>query len=177
MSSAVGFAVRNGVAVLRITSPPVNALGAAVRAGLCAGLDCAVEEKARGVVVIGDGATFPAGADITEFGKPPVHDPRSHRLGCGDAAAATWTFRRDSVAATPRPRRGHFVEIRSRRRRRGHFVETRSRRRRGRDVDISWRFGRDAAAAATWTFRGDQRLRCRRRSATSCKRSRTRRFQ
>ena len=89
MSSAVGFAVRNGVAVLRITSPPVNALGAAVRAGLCAGLDCAVEEKARGVVVIGDGATFPAGADITEFGKPPVYDPRSHRLGCGDAAAAT----------------------------------------------------------------------------------------
>ena len=31
-SSAVKYALKNGVAVLQISSPPVNALGAAVRA-------------------------------------------------------------------------------------------------------------------------------------------------
>ena len=70
--SAVRYALRNGVAVLHVQSPPVNALSAAVRGGLVAGVERAVKDAATGVVVLGDGQTFPAGADITEFGKPPL---------------------------------------------------------------------------------------------------------
>ena len=66
-SSAVKYALKNGVAVLQITSPPVNALGAAVRAGLVAGVEHAIGASATGLVVAGGGSTFPAGADITEF--------------------------------------------------------------------------------------------------------------
>ena len=71
-SSAVKYALKNGVAVLHIASPPVNALGAAVRAGLVAGVEHAINVSATGLVVAGSGSTFPAGADITEFGKPHV---------------------------------------------------------------------------------------------------------
>ena len=71
-SSAVKCALKNGVAVLQISSPPVNALGAAVRAGLVAGVEHAIGASATGLVVAGGGSTFPAGADITEFSKPHV---------------------------------------------------------------------------------------------------------
>lgn len=75
MSEAVRLEREGDVAVLIIDSPPVNALGLAVRQGLVAGLDAAVADPAvRAVVIRADGRTFPAGADISEFGKPPV-DP------------------------------------------------------------------------------------------------------
>ena len=67
--SAVKYALRNGVAVLHVAHPPVNALSQAVRAGLLAGMERAGADGAAGVAVFGDGRTFPAGADITEFGK------------------------------------------------------------------------------------------------------------
>ncbi|KAH8064825.1 enoyl-CoA hydratase [Aureococcus anophagefferens] len=57
--SAVRYALRNGVAVLHVTSPPVNALGAAVRAGLVASMERALADSATGLVVVGDGLTFP----------------------------------------------------------------------------------------------------------------------
>ena len=54
-------------------NPPVNALGAAVRTGLSAALDEAEgDDGIKAVVIRCDGRTFFAGADITEFGKPPV---------------------------------------------------------------------------------------------------------
>ncbi len=61
--------------VLIVTSnnPPVNALGAAVRQGLVAAIEEAQGDDAINAVVIRcEGQTFFAGADITEFGKPPV---------------------------------------------------------------------------------------------------------
>ena len=61
--------------VLIVTSnnPPVNALGAAVRQGLVAAIEEAEADDAINAVVIRcEGQTFFAGADITEFGKPPV---------------------------------------------------------------------------------------------------------
>ena len=67
---AVGYEVEDGVAVLAIRNPPVNALSQAVRAGLWAAMDRA-EAEARAVVIVGDGRTFIAGADISEFGLPP----------------------------------------------------------------------------------------------------------
>jgi 3-hydroxyacyl-CoA dehydrogenase len=59
--------------VLIVTSnnPPVNALGIAVREGLVAAMDEADRDEAvKAVVIVCQGSTFFAGADITEFGKP-----------------------------------------------------------------------------------------------------------
>src|SRR5688572_6030068 len=61
--------------VLIVTSnnPPVNALGAAVRQGLVAAIaEAEADEAVKAVVIACEGQTFFAGADITEFGKPPV---------------------------------------------------------------------------------------------------------
>src|SRR3990170_6386625 len=61
--------------ILIVTSnnPPVNALGAAVRQGLVAAIEEAEGDDAvKAVVIRCEGQTFFAGADITEFGKPPV---------------------------------------------------------------------------------------------------------
>lgn len=63
--------IRGAVLVLSICSPPVNALGAGVRAGLGAGLDRAERDPGIAAVVLhGDGRGFSAGADIREFGQP-----------------------------------------------------------------------------------------------------------
>ncbi len=60
------------VLIIVSNNPPVNALGHAVRAGLAAGVQQAVNDpQVRAVVLRCDGRTFFAGADITEFGKPP----------------------------------------------------------------------------------------------------------
>ncbi|WP_341209357.1 3-hydroxyacyl-CoA dehydrogenase NAD-binding domain-containing protein [uncultured Sphingomonas sp.] len=59
--------------ILQITSdsPPVNALGAAVRDGLAAAVKAGVADSSIAAIVIRcDGRTFFAGADISEFGKP-----------------------------------------------------------------------------------------------------------
>ncbi len=59
--------------VLIVTSnnPPVNALGHAVREGLVRAMDEADGDDAvKAVVIVCEGNTFFAGADITEFGKP-----------------------------------------------------------------------------------------------------------
>jgi 3-hydroxyacyl-CoA dehydrogenase len=59
------------VAVLVIDNPPVNALGHAVRAGLVEHLAAAIADPGVAAIVIrAEGRTFPAGADIREFGKP-----------------------------------------------------------------------------------------------------------
>jgi len=60
------------IAVLTLNSPPVNALSQPVRAGILAGINAAVADSAvKAIVLICEGKTFIAGADITEFGKPP----------------------------------------------------------------------------------------------------------
>ncbi|WP_294195517.1 3-hydroxyacyl-CoA dehydrogenase NAD-binding domain-containing protein [uncultured Sphingomonas sp.] len=52
-------------------SPPVNALGAAVRDGIAAAVQQAVADSSITVIVVRcEGRTFFAGADISEFGKP-----------------------------------------------------------------------------------------------------------
>jgi 3-hydroxyacyl-CoA dehydrogenase len=63
------------VLVIVSNNPPVNALGAAVRIGLDKGLKQALaDDSIKAIVIRCDGRTFFAGADITEFTKPPV-DP------------------------------------------------------------------------------------------------------
>jgi 3-hydroxyacyl-CoA dehydrogenase len=62
-----------GILIVTSNNPPVNALGAAVRQGLVAAIEEAEgDDEVKAVVIRCDGQTFFAGADITEFGKPPV---------------------------------------------------------------------------------------------------------
>jgi len=72
MSDVMRYELENGVALITIDSPPVNALGWEVRKGVVEGIERAAGDNgADAIVVICDGRTFFAGADITEFGKPP----------------------------------------------------------------------------------------------------------
>jgi 3-hydroxyacyl-CoA dehydrogenase len=72
MTSPVTLSKTAGVAVIRIDNPPVNALSHAVRRGIVEHLADAVEDKSVcAIVFICAGRTFIAGADITEFDKPP----------------------------------------------------------------------------------------------------------
>ena len=79
MSEVVNYSVETknnvGIAVVTVDSPPVNALSIQVRKGLQAAFrQFEGDHSAQIAVLICDGRTFIAGADITEFGKPP-EDP------------------------------------------------------------------------------------------------------
>ena len=61
------------VLVVTVNNPPVNALSAAVRQGLFAAIEQAdADTGTKAVLIVSEGKTFIAGADIREFGKPPV---------------------------------------------------------------------------------------------------------
>ena len=71
---------RGRIAVLTVNNPPVNALSHGVRLGLRDGLKAAHADAAVGaIVIVCAGRTFIAGADITEFGKPP-REPGLHEV-------------------------------------------------------------------------------------------------
>ncbi|RMD48027.1 MAG: 3-hydroxyacyl-CoA dehydrogenase [Alphaproteobacteria bacterium] len=73
MNEQVSWELRDGVALVTVNNPPVNALGHKVRQGLDEAIRrAAADEAVRAVVITGAGRTFPAGADIREFGKPPA---------------------------------------------------------------------------------------------------------
>jgi len=80
MSKSVDLERRGRVAVLTVNNPPVNALSQHVRQGLAEGLKAAAADpEVKAVVIVCGGRTFIAGADITEFGKPPT-DPSLHTV-------------------------------------------------------------------------------------------------
>ncbi len=69
MTDLVQLTKTDGIAVVTINNPPVNALSAAVSAGIAAALaQIEKDDSVKGVVFIGAGRTFVAGADIKEFG-------------------------------------------------------------------------------------------------------------
>jgi 3-hydroxyacyl-CoA dehydrogenase len=71
MSDVVKFEKHGKIGVIGVDSPPVNALSHAVREGLIEVLAKAIADTdVKGIVLIGKGRTFVAGADISEFGKP-----------------------------------------------------------------------------------------------------------
>ncbi|WP_159999714.1 3-hydroxyacyl-CoA dehydrogenase NAD-binding domain-containing protein [Roseomonas sp. 18066] len=73
MAGTVSYRVEDGIAVATIDHAPVNALSADVRQGVQAALAQALADDAViGLVLAGAGRAFVAGADITEFGRPPV---------------------------------------------------------------------------------------------------------
>ncbi len=70
MSNLVQLTRMDGIAVVTIDNPPVNALSAAVSAGIAAAVaQIEKDNTISAVVFIGAGRTFIAGADIKEFGE------------------------------------------------------------------------------------------------------------
>ena len=69
INSVTDLSLEGDVAVITLNSPPVNALSAKVREGLFEGFKAAIaNDAAKSIVLICEGRTFIAGADITEFG-------------------------------------------------------------------------------------------------------------
>ena len=90
LNAVVDLATQDQIAVLTVNYPPVNALSADVRAGLDEGVKRAGADAGVDAIVLRcAGRTFIAGADITEFGKPP-RDPSLPAL-------------LDTIEASPKP--------------------------------------------------------------------------
>ncbi|SFB32481.1 3-hydroxyacyl-CoA dehydrogenase [Azotobacter beijerinckii] len=72
MSSPVHLVRQGAIALITVDHPPVNALGQAVRAALLEAFQAVeADDGVQAVVLICNGNTFIAGADIKEFGQPP----------------------------------------------------------------------------------------------------------
>ncbi len=79
------------VAVVIVDNPPVNALSQAVRQGLWDAAEAIDrDEDVQVAVLICDGRTFIAGADISEFGKPPLEPHLPQLIARIEAAAKPW---------------------------------------------------------------------------------------
>ena len=72
MSEVVSYELQGNVGVIRVNNPPVNALAQSVRQGILESINAAQADDSEAVVLSCEGRTFIAGADITEFGKPPM---------------------------------------------------------------------------------------------------------
>lgn len=70
--SVVQYEVNDSIGIIKINYPPVNALSQAVRSGIKTAIETAQTDDSKAVVIICEGRTFIAGADITEFSKPPM---------------------------------------------------------------------------------------------------------
>lgn len=71
MSEAVSYKIIDNIGVISVNNPPVNALAQVVRAGLLEHVTAAQTDDTEALILACEGRTFIAGADITEFGKPP----------------------------------------------------------------------------------------------------------
>ena len=69
--SVVSYEINEHIGVIRINNPPVNALSHELRAAIQDAVNAAQTDESKALLLICEGRTFIAGADITEFGKPP----------------------------------------------------------------------------------------------------------
>lgn len=73
INAVTDLSIERNVAIVTLNSPPVNALSALVREGLATAFRSAgADPEVQAIVLICEGKTFIAGADISEFGKPMV---------------------------------------------------------------------------------------------------------
>jgi 3-hydroxyacyl-CoA dehydrogenase len=88
---AVSIRRESDLAIVTVNNPPVNALSQAVRQGL---FDAAVtlddDPSVSGVILICAGRTFIAGADVNEFGKPPLEPHLPNVVDAIEAAKKPW---------------------------------------------------------------------------------------
>jgi len=71
MSEVVSYELIDNIGVISVNNPPVNALAQVVREGIHTAIQSAQQDESEAIVLYCEGRTFIAGADITEFGKPP----------------------------------------------------------------------------------------------------------
>jgi 3-hydroxyacyl-CoA dehydrogenase len=70
MTNLVKCSTQDGIGVITVDNPPVNALSPGVPEGILAAVQAAqADDSIQALVLIGAGRTFIAGADIREFGK------------------------------------------------------------------------------------------------------------
>ena len=81
MSNVVSYELVGNIGVISVNSPPVNALSQAVREGILNAVNAAQEDGSEAIVLRCEGRTFIAGADITEFGGPPMEPGLPEVLG------------------------------------------------------------------------------------------------
>ena len=73
MAEIVTFSKEGNIGLITVNNPPVNALAQAVRAGIKSGIEKGIaDQDVQAMIIICEGRTFIAGADIREFGKPPM---------------------------------------------------------------------------------------------------------
>jgi 3-hydroxyacyl-CoA dehydrogenase len=72
--SIVSYELIDNIGVIRLNYPPVNALSHALRVGVIEAVQQAQDDASEILVLMCEGRTFIAGADIREFGKP-AQDP------------------------------------------------------------------------------------------------------
>ena len=73
-TTVVHTAHHGDLLVVTIDHPPVNAISVDVRRGLMTAIEQAeADARVQGVLIVGAGRGFIAGADIREFGRPPMH--------------------------------------------------------------------------------------------------------
>jgi 3-hydroxyacyl-CoA dehydrogenase len=83
----VRFEVEDGIGVITVDNPPVNALGPGVREGIVEALDKGnADPGVKAMVLMGAGRSFIAGADIRQFGKPRPTLPRLSQTVLEDSA-------------------------------------------------------------------------------------------
>ncbi len=106
MPDIVEFRREGSIAVITVNNPPVNALSSAMRKGLTDALEKARNDAAvEGIVITAAGRTFIAGADITEFNRPPT-SPTT-----GDVIETIETMPKPVVAALHGTALGAGLEI------------------------------------------------------------------
>src|SRR5437762_7694136 len=85
----VKFEIIDGIGIITIDNPPVNALSPGVPDGIVAAVDRGnADPSVKAMVLIGAGRSFIAGADIRQFGKAPSRpaNPRRHYDVTDDSA-------------------------------------------------------------------------------------------
>jgi 3-hydroxyacyl-CoA dehydrogenase len=76
----VRFETDNGIGIITVDNPPVNALSPGVPQGIVEALDKGnADPSVKAMVLIGAGRSFIAGADIRQFGKGPTTPPPTRR--------------------------------------------------------------------------------------------------
>jgi 3-hydroxyacyl-CoA dehydrogenase len=106
VSEVVKLERHDVIAIVTVDSPPVNALSAAVRRGIFESIKtAAADSQVQAIVLTCAGRTFIAGADITEFGKPPQSP------GLGEVIAEMENCKKPIVAAIHGTALGGGLEV------------------------------------------------------------------
>ncbi|GAB6194528.1 3-hydroxyacyl-CoA dehydrogenase NAD-binding domain-containing protein [Desulfocastanea catecholica] len=70
--STIKYVITDKIGIITLNNPPVNALSQPLRLGVMQAIQNAQHDASKAIIILCEGRTFIAGADITEFGKPPL---------------------------------------------------------------------------------------------------------